>query len=195
MMMHCELPERSMSARSVWYAYIPPWIGLHLAFPRYFHILSSVTIITMSLAPDWVKQLKPAEPHGTDLLTLERGRSSIQADKMALFLFGEEKLRRKNDVENILKNDPVFDKKKNYFDGRVDKFKTALARAKRMRQLAVKYGWDDMDMEIARKLISEPDPYGLHSRSVRDDLMHNKVPFADCRFALVVRFRHTVCSW
>jgi acyl-CoA oxidase len=119
---------------------------------------------TMSLAPDWVKQLKPAEPHGTDLLTLERGRSSIQADKMALYLFGEEKLRRKNDVENILKNDPVFDKKKNYFDGRVDKFKTALARAKRMRQLAVKYNWDDMDMEIARKLISEPDPYGLHSR-------------------------------
>ena len=118
----------------------------------------------MSLAPDWVKQLKPAEPQGSDILALERGRSSLQADKMALYLFGEERLRRRRDVENVLKNDLVFDKKNNYFDGRVDKFKTALARAKRMRQLAVKYNWDDMDVEIARKLISEPDPYGLHSR-------------------------------
>ena len=125
---------------------------------------SSTTSHNMSLAPDWVKQLKPAEPQGSDILALERGRSSLQADKMALYLFGEERLRRRRDVENVLKNDPVFDKKNNYFDGRVDKFKTALARAKRMRQLAVKYNWDDMDVEIARKLISEPDPYGLHSR-------------------------------
>jgi acyl-CoA oxidase len=118
----------------------------------------------MSLVPDWVNKLKPAEPQGGDILTIERGRSSLQSDKMATFLFGNAKLQRKKEIEDILKNDPVFDKKNNYFDGRVDKFKTALARAKRSRQLAVKYGWDDMDMEIARKLMTEPDPYGLHSR-------------------------------
>lgn len=82
--------------------------------------------------------------------------------RLANFLFTKEALERQATILKILQNDPVFDKSKNYFDGRVDKFKTALARAKRLRQLEVEHKWEREELVTATDLISEPGPYGLH---------------------------------
>lgn len=117
----------------------------------------------MSPTPQWVKDLKPSAPQGTDLVQAERQKSKISVEKLSNFLFTKDVLDRQDKILKILEAEKVFDKSQNYFDGRVDKFKTALARAKRMRQLQVKHNWDRDDYMTANDLISEPGPYGLHA--------------------------------
>jgi len=116
----------------------------------------------MSSAPDWVKQLKPSGPQGHELLAQERAKSNLKVEKLSEFMFTKEALDRKQKVLRVLEAEKVFDKSQNYFAGRVDRFETALARAKRLRQLAVKHSWDTDTFRQATELISEPGPYGLH---------------------------------
>ena len=113
--------------------------------------------------PQWVKDLKPSPPQGVDLIKAERAKSKISVEKLSNFLFTKEVLERQQRILNILRAEKVFDKSQNYFDGRVDRFKTALARAKRLRQLQVKHKWDQDEYMTANELISEPGPYGLHA--------------------------------
>lgn len=83
--------------------------------------------------------------------------------KLSEFLFSKEVLARQERILNILKAEKVFNKSQNYFDGREARFQTALARAKRMRQLAVKHRWSQDEYMMASELVSEPGPYGLHA--------------------------------
>ncbi|KAL3425818.1 acyloxidase [Phlyctema vagabunda] len=117
----------------------------------------------MAPTPQWVKDLKPSGPQGSELLKAEREKSKISVEKLSEFLFTKEILDRQDRILNILKAEKVFDKSQNYFDGRVDKFKTALARAKKMRQLQIKHNWDIEEYRTADSLVSEPGPYGLHA--------------------------------
>lgn len=112
--------------------------------------------------PSWVKSLKPAGTQGSEILAMERAKSTIPVDKLTTYLFEQEFLDTKRSILKILESEKVFDKSDNYFAGRVDKFERALARAKRLRQLAVEHEWSLEDHNIAVDLISEPMPYGLH---------------------------------
>lgn len=127
--------------------------------------------------PQWVKDLKPSSPQGSELIKAEREKSNISVEKLSNFLFTKEVLERQSRILGILQAEPVFDKSQNYFDGRVDKFKTALARAKKMRQLQVKHNWNRDEYMMASDLISEPGPYGLHATM----------------FLVSLRLRH--CHW
>lgn len=113
--------------------------------------------------PDWVKALTPSGPQGSELLAAERAKSNISVDKLSNFLFTKEVLDRQERILKILQSEEVFDKSQNYFAGRVDKFQTALARAKRLRQLQVKHNWSRDEYHHANELVSEPGPYGLHA--------------------------------
>ncbi len=124
---------------------------------------SSNSQITMATPPDWVRALKPASPSGQSLLTAERSHSNLSVSTLSSFLFTQEKIDKSNKILKELESEPIFDKSRNYFDGRVDKFKTALARAKMVRRLQKKNGWDYEGLNMASDLISEPGPYGLHS--------------------------------
>jgi acyl-CoA oxidase len=117
----------------------------------------------MSPTPQWVEYLKPSPPQGTDLLAAEREKSKVAVEKLSEFLFTKEVLERQDRILKILQAEKVFDKSQNYFDGRVDRFKASLARAKRLRQLQVKHNWDPEEYMCANELISEPTPYGLHA--------------------------------
>ncbi|KAI9678143.1 MAG: fatty-acyl coenzyme A oxidase [Caeruleum heppii] len=117
----------------------------------------------MAPTPTWVKDLKPSGPQGSELLKQERERSNLDVQKLADFLFGREELDRQQRILRQLQSDKVFDKSQNYFDGRVDRFQTALARAKRLRQLTLQHKWSWEDYLVANGLISEPGPYGLHA--------------------------------
>lgn len=117
----------------------------------------------MSPTPQWVKDLKPAPPQGTDLIKAERETSKLSVDRLSQFLFTKEAIDRQARVLKILESEKVFDKSQNYFDGRIDRFKTALARAKRLRQLQIQHNWDQDEYYCANDLISEPGPYGLHA--------------------------------
>lgn len=106
--------------------------------------------------------LKPSAPAGTDLLKAERDKSKISVEKLSNFLFTKEVLDRQQKILQILQSEKVFDKSQNYFDGRVDRFKTALARAKKLRQLQVKHNWNNDEYMAAYELVSETGPYLLH---------------------------------
>lgn len=117
----------------------------------------------MAPPPDWVAKLTPSGPQGSELLAAERAKSNINIDKLSNFMFGKESLERDARILAILQKEKVFDKSKNAFMGRVEKFPVALARSKRLRQLQVKYNWSIDDYRVADGLISEPGPYGLHA--------------------------------
>jgi acyl-CoA oxidase len=109
-----------------------------------------------------VKELKPSAPQGSELIEAEREKSNISVEKLSNFLFTKDVLERQKRILSILQSEPAFDKSQNYFNGRTEAFKTALGRAKRMRQLEVEHKWDQNDLSTAYDLISEPGPYGLH---------------------------------
>lgn len=112
--------------------------------------------------PDWVKALKPSGPQGSELLQQERAKSNLPVKKLSQFMFTQEAMDRRDRVLSVLEKEKVFNKEQNYFAGRLDRFETALARAKRLRQLTVDNKWDETDYRTAWDLISEPGPYGLH---------------------------------
>jgi len=116
----------------------------------------------MAPTPSWVKALKPSGPQGSELLKQERDQSNLDVEKLSNFIFTKEVLDRQQRVLKVLQSERVFDKSQNYFAGRVDRFQTALARAKRLQQLTVKHNWSKDEFLTANELISEPGPYGLH---------------------------------
>ena len=106
----------------------------------------------MTPTPSWVKELKPASPQGSELLAQERAQSNLQVDKLANFLFTKEVLQRQSILLDILKAEKVFDKSQNYFNGRAERFETALAREKRLRQLSVKHRWSTDEYHMAQQV-------------------------------------------
>ncbi|KAF2198728.1 acyl-CoA oxidase [Delitschia confertaspora ATCC 74209] len=116
----------------------------------------------MAPNPDWVKALKPSGPQGSELLQAERAKSNVAVEKLTELLFTREIIERKHRILEILKNEKVFDKSQNYFAGRIDRFETALARAKTLANIKAKHNWTLEDYRTASELISEPGPYGLH---------------------------------
>ncbi|KAI9712540.1 MAG: hypothetical protein M1812_006849 [Candelaria pacifica] len=116
----------------------------------------------MAPTPSWVKALKPSGPQGSELIQQERNRSNLQVENLSNFLFTEEVLKRKERILKILQSEKTFDKSQDYFNGRVDRFQVALARAKRLKQLDDQHQWSREDFLMANELISEPGPYGLH---------------------------------
>ncbi len=112
--------------------------------------------------PQWVRDLKPSGPQGSELIAQERDASKVNVEQVATFLHTREGREKKKKVLQVLQSEKVFDKSQNYFSGRIDRFETALARAKRMRQLYVKHNWSADERQMANELISEPLPYGLH---------------------------------
>ena len=118
--------------------------------------------IARIMAPEWVTILEPSGPQGAELLKQERDKSNIPVEKLSEFLFTRATLDRQDRILQILTADKVFEKSQNYFDGRVGRFKTALARQKRLSQLSKKHKWTNDEYQMASELISEPGPYGLH---------------------------------
>ena len=115
------------------------------------------------MAPSWVEKLTPSGPQGSELLQQERAQSNVPVEKLSEFLFTREALDRRDRILKVLQSEKVFDKSNNYFDGRVERFQTALARAKRLQQITQNHKWSNDEFMVANELISEPGPYGLHA--------------------------------
>ncbi|KAF2127162.1 acyl-coenzyme A oxidase 1 [Dothidotthia symphoricarpi CBS 119687] len=116
----------------------------------------------MSPTPDWVKQLKPSGPQGHELLAAERAGSHVSAEKLEELLHTKETIDVTNRMLKVLKSEKVFDKSHNLFQGRIDRFASALAREKRLRVLKMQHNWSEEEFRTAVNLVGEPGPYGLH---------------------------------
>jgi acyl-CoA oxidase len=74
-------------------------------------------------------------PSGTEILARERSKATFDSDELAKYIHGDEYLERQDRLLNILENEPLFDKSNVYYQGRDEKFRASMAKAKRMIQV------------------------------------------------------------
>ncbi|EEQ85754.2 acyl-CoA oxidase [Blastomyces dermatitidis ER-3] len=99
---------------------------------------------------DFSAALNPAAPDGATILANERARSSIPVEKFSRYLLTSKYIEQQN---RILKANLA----------RPDLYKLALARAKWIRQLKDKVGWNDDEYQMAATLCDDVLPYYLHT--------------------------------
>ena len=75
-------------------------------------------------------------PGGTEILTRERAKATFDVDDLAKYIHGEEYLERQERLLRIIENEPLFDKSDIYYQGRNEKFRSSMAKAKRMIQVS-----------------------------------------------------------
>ena len=106
--------------------------------------------------------LQPAEPSGPSILTHERAASNVNVDQLAKHLLSRSDfLERQKKILSILEPIPYFCKKNQLNLARPDRYHLGLARAKTLKRLSVKHGWDDEDYKMADYLMDEMGPYAL----------------------------------
>jgi acyl-CoA oxidase len=74
-------------------------------------------------------------PKGADILERERAKATFDVDELAQYIHGEEYLQKQDELLKVLQNEPLFDKSNVYYQGRDEKFRSSMAKAKRMIQL------------------------------------------------------------
>jgi len=107
----------------------------------------------MASNKEFDRQLTPRYS-GEDAIRGEREKSAINVDQLSDWLLSREYVDRQKKILAILKNEKVFDKSQNYFRSREDMIKSALARAKRAKQLQVEKKWEE-----AGTIIMKPASY------------------------------------
>ncbi|KAM3419713.1 Acyl-coenzyme A oxidase [Cercospora zeina] len=113
---------------------------------------------------DFTCGLQPADPQGPSLLAQERARSSIDVEQLAKHLLSRNDfLNRQKRILSILTRIPLFSKKNLLNIARPDRYQLGLARAKTLRRLSLKHGWDQEDYLMAEYLMDEMGPYALQS--------------------------------
>ena len=113
---------------------------------------------------DFTDNLQPASPDGPEILSGERSRSNFNVDQLARHLLSRNDfLERQKRIIPILQSHTVFSKKNQLNLARPDRYHLGLARAKTLRRLAVKHGWENEDHKMAEYLVDEMSPYHLQS--------------------------------
>ncbi|PGG96865.1 hypothetical protein AJ79_09427 [Helicocarpus griseus UAMH5409] len=117
----------------------------------------------MAKKDDFSAALKPAAPDGATILANERARSSIPVEDFSRYLLTPQYLDKQDRILKVLENDPLFKKTNQANLARPDRYKLALARGKRIRQLKEKLGWSEEDYHMAAALCDDVLPYHLHT--------------------------------
>lgn len=113
---------------------------------------------------DFSGELKPADPQGPDILARERARSNVNVEQLAEHLLHRNDfLRRQKKVLEVIEGRPKFCKKNQLNLSRPDRYHLGLARAKELRRLSLKHGWDIEDYKMADYLTDEMAPYALQT--------------------------------
>ena len=98
---------------------------------------------------DFASRLKPAEPSGSAILGSERERSSVPVSDLAQHLFARDDfLQRQDRVLRELLKEPLLSKQTQQHLSRPDRYKLGLARAKLLRRMADRLGWDTEDHKM-----------------------------------------------
>jgi acyl-CoA oxidase len=113
---------------------------------------------------DFTDSLQPADPQGSTILAQERAGSSIDVDHLAKhLLWRNDFLKRQKKILAILEPIAIFSKKNQLNMARPDRYHLGLARAKTLRRLSLKHGWDREDYLMAEYLMDEMGPYALQT--------------------------------
>ena len=99
---------------------------------------------------DFTSLLKPhPDADGASILAKERQRSNVDVDELSEHLFGKQYLDRQRRVLEAIKRDKIFSKSNQANLSRPDRYRLALARGKRMRQLMDEQSWEEDDLLMA----------------------------------------------
>ena len=113
---------------------------------------------------DFTDKLWPAEPQGPSILSQEREDSNVNVDQLANHLLSRNDfLKRQKKILSILEPIPIFCKKNQLNMARPDRYHLGLARAKMLRRLSLKHGWNRDDYIMADYLMDEMGPYALQA--------------------------------
>jgi acyl-CoA oxidase len=113
---------------------------------------------------DFTDKLRPADPQGPDILSQERAGSNVNIDQLAKHLLSRNDFyNRQKRILAILEHIPIFCKKNQLNMARPDRYHLGLARAKMLRRLSLKHGWDREDYIMADYLMDEMGPYALQA--------------------------------
>jgi acyl-CoA oxidase len=128
---------------------------------------------------DFTDKLQPADPQAPSILARERASSCIDVDQLAKhLLWRNDFLGRQKEILPILERVPIFSKKNQLNIARQDRAQLALARAKTLRRLSLKHGWDREDYLVADYLMDEAHPYvltwGMFATSLREQCNDNQ---------------------
>ncbi|QDS78091.1 hypothetical protein FKW77_003887 [Venturia effusa] len=111
---------------------------------------------------DFTDFLKPSYDGGA-VLKQERDQSSISVDELSRHLLSRDNfLERQKRIVPVLEREPLFNKKQQLNLSRPERYHLGLARAKALRRLVKKHGWDHEDYRMAEYLVDEMSPYHLH---------------------------------
>jgi acyl-CoA oxidase len=111
--------------------------------------------------PDFTDNLKPQYDGGV-ILAEERKKSKIDVNELSKHLLSRNGfLERQDRILKILEVEPLFSKKNQLNLSRPDRYHLGLARAKALRRLNKKHGWDFEDYRMAEYLTDEMSPYHL----------------------------------
>ncbi|KIW33554.1 uncharacterized protein PV07_00394 [Cladophialophora immunda] len=130
-----------------------------------------------SEAPSWVSALvSSCKSNDPDFLSFERQKSTVDVDGLARLLYTREDVAVQQRVLSILSKDPSFDKSGDYFDGRNERLKTSVARARRLNQLLQIHNWDENELYWALEMIGEPTAYTIHWKAFVPTLREQGTP-------------------
>lgn len=103
---------------------------------------------------DFASLLKPAEPSGPATLANERAQSDVPVTDLAQHLFSQDEFSKRQDriVKELMK-EPLLSKKTQQHLSRPDRYKLGLARAKLLRRMADRLGWDAEDHKMCVKCV------------------------------------------
>lgn len=99
--------------------------------------------------PDFTDNLKPAEPSGAQALAEQRAGSNVPVRELAQHLMSQDGFleRQERVLKQVLK-EPLLDKSTQQQLSRPERYKLGLARAKLLRRMADRIGWDHEDHKM-----------------------------------------------
>jgi len=99
--------------------------------------------------PDFTDGLRPAEPSGAQALAAQRAGSDIPVQKLARHLLSQNEFLGRQDrvLKEVLK-EHLLDKSTQQQLSRPERYKLGLARAKLLRRMANRLGWDHEDHKM-----------------------------------------------
>jgi acyl-CoA oxidase len=112
--------------------------------------------------PDFTDKLKPRYD-GTATLQKERDGSAINVPELAQHLLSRDGfLERQERVVGMLSREKLFKKDQQMNLSRPERYHLGLARAKAIRRIGLREGWDMDDYKMAEYVTDEVSPFHLH---------------------------------
>lgn len=111
--------------------------------------------------PDFTDKLRPRYD-GPATLAAERARSTVDVGALSNHLLSRDDfLNRQSRIVAILQQEKLFQKNQQLNLSRPERYHLGLARAKAIRRLAAKHGWNLEDCKMAEYLVDEMSPFHL----------------------------------